>query len=430
MASTQIENPTAAIGVAEPSWRHQAIVAAARHQRFDAVAQGIFLGVQLEFEAGVVIEPAAERGREACQPGVDAARGHEADAAFELIDRSRQVEFCVGRQGAQLRNGFIGIARDRKKALDDVERVARQRATLQRRLFEKAVGDFGDRAAADIGGAGDRHQVGHQRQRRLAVGAGKRCQHALIFVAAGGCRERQPLDVLGEADLAVEILDQPPPPDRVEVERVDQRREQGYVAGADFDFLQSACGGGLQCQRQHFRVRRGAVLPAEGFDAGLQELARLAAAITKHRSEIAEARRLPGAAGGEIVARDRDGQVRAQAELFARGVGGQIQALADVLAGEVEERLGRLQDPGLGPDVAGLRKRQQQRVRPGGGSGSTIVGGGNGHFNVQMAGNCGFRAVPRVQQGSEGSLAQPLAWPGLGFDRDWPTDLMCRALAG
>src|SRR5258707_792261 len=47
--------------------------------------------------------------------------------------------------------------------------------------------------------------------------------------------------------------------------------------------------GRLQRQRQHFGVRRGAVLPAERFDAGLQELARPSAAIAEHRAEIAEA---------------------------------------------------------------------------------------------------------------------------------------------
>ena len=94
-----------------------------------------------------------------------------------------------------------------------------------------------DRAPADIGGAGDRHQIGHQRQRRLAVGAGERRQHALIFVAAGSGRERQPLEVLLQADLAVEILDQPPPPHRIEIERIDQRIEQRDVAGADFDLV-------------------------------------------------------------------------------------------------------------------------------------------------------------------------------------------------
>ena len=63
--------------------------------------------------------------------GVDAARGHEADAAFEQIDRRRNVEFGVGRQRAQLRHRIVGVAGDRKEALDDAERVARQRAALQ-----------------------------------------------------------------------------------------------------------------------------------------------------------------------------------------------------------------------------------------------------------------------------------------------------------
>ena len=113
--------------------------------------------------------------------------------------------------------------------------VARQRAGLQRRLLEEAVGDFGDRAAADIGRARDRHQVGDERERRLAVAAGECREHALIFVAAGRGLQRELLDVLGEVDLAVEILDQPPPPDREKLQRVDQRIEQRDVAGADFD---------------------------------------------------------------------------------------------------------------------------------------------------------------------------------------------------
>ena len=239
-----------------------------------------------------------------------------------------------------------------------VERVARQRAGLQGRLFEKAVGDFGDRAAADIGGAGNRHQVGDERQRRLAVGAGERCQHALIFVAAGRGRKRQLLDVLGEADLAVEILDQPPPPHRIKAERIDQRIEQRDVAGADFDIVDAECAGGLQRQRQHLGIGRGAILPAERFDAGLQEFAGPAAAIAEHRAEIAEAGRLTGAAGGEIIPRHRNGEVGTQAEFLAGGVGRQVKALADVLAREVEKRLGRLQDRRLGPAVAGLGERQ------------------------------------------------------------------------
>src|ERR1700676_4959789 len=86
-------------------------------------------------------------------------------------------------------------ARDREESLDLLKRIARQRAAFQGRLFEEAIGDFGDRASADIGGAGNRHQVGHQRQRRLAVGAREGGEHTLIFVARSG-REREPLEIL------------------------------------------------------------------------------------------------------------------------------------------------------------------------------------------------------------------------------------------
>src|SRR6202790_1629381 len=102
---------------------------------------------------------------------------------------------------------------------------------------------------------------------------------------------REPLEILLEADLAVEILDQPPPPNRIEIEGVDQRDEQRHVAGAEFDLGQAECAGRLERQREHLCVGGRAILPPEGFDAGLQEFAWPAAAITKHRPEIAETRR-------------------------------------------------------------------------------------------------------------------------------------------
>ena len=83
-----------------------------------------------------------------------------------------------------------------------------------------------------------------------------------------------------------------------------------------------------------------------------------ATAMAKHRPEIAEARRLPGASRGEIIPRHRNGEIGPKTQFLAVGVGGEVKALADVLAGEIEERLGLLQNAGLGPDIAGLRKRQ------------------------------------------------------------------------
>ena len=122
--------------------------------------------------------------------------------------------------------------------------------------------------------------------------------------------------------------------------------------------------GGLQPERQHLGVGRGLVGAAERLDAGLQEFGRRAAAVAEDRAEIAEARRLAGGGRGEVVARHRDGQVGPQAELAAARRGGQVHALADVLAGQVEERLGRLQDGGRHAGVAGALVGGDERLRP------------------------------------------------------------------
>src|SRR4051794_8280562 len=145
-------------------------------------------------------------------------------------------------------------------------------------------------------------------------------------------------DVLFQTDLAVEILDQPAPPDRKQVERIKQRVEQRDVAGSDFDIGGPERRKGFQAEREHLGVGCGAVLATEGFDAGLQKLAPVAAAIAKHRSEIAEPGRLAGYGGGKILARDRNGEVGTQAQFLAARVGGEIEAFANVLSGEVEER--------------------------------------------------------------------------------------------
>ena len=169
---------------------HQPVIASARHQRLRAVA----LGMQLELEARIIVEAAPERGGKARRAGIDAACGHEADAALERIDGRGDVEFCVSGERPQPRDRIVGVARDRKESLDQIERVAGQGAALQGRLFQETVGDLRNRSPADIGGAGDRHQIGHQRQRRLAVGAGQCREHALIFVAGRSGRERQPFE--------------------------------------------------------------------------------------------------------------------------------------------------------------------------------------------------------------------------------------------
>src|SRR5215831_2433228 len=71
----------------------------------------------------------------------------------------------------------------------------------------------------------------------------------------------------------------------------------------------------VEPERQHFGIRRRRVRAAEGFDAGLQEFAATLGAMTEDRTEIAKASRLAGGGRGEIVARDRNGEVGAQAQL-------------------------------------------------------------------------------------------------------------------
>ena len=74
--------------------------------------------VQFEHEAGVVVEAAAERGREADARDVDAARGEEAGAAFEQIERWRQrsamlASAASARSSAAASSGSPLIARKR-----------------------------------------------------------------------------------------------------------------------------------------------------------------------------------------------------------------------------------------------------------------------------------------------------------------------------
>ena len=196
------------------------------------------------------------------------------------------------------------------------------------------------------------------------VGAGERREHALVFRARLGGGVRQAVEVVAQAAGAVEVLDQAALPRRREVERADQRREQADVAHAQVGLIDAVVGGRLEPERDHFRVGRGDVAPAERFDAALRELARRVRAIAEHRAEVAEARGLPGGGRGEVIPGHRDGQVRAQAQLLAARVGGQVKAFPDVLARQVEERFGRLEQGGLRPDVARAFVMGEQRRRP------------------------------------------------------------------
>ena len=216
---------------AEP--RQQAVVAAAGDQLPGGARTRI---VQLEHEAGVVVEAAAERGREADAGDVDAARRQKAGAALEQVERGIEREVGVARERAQLGRRRVGIAADRREIVSISARVSlRQRALrAERRLLEEAVGDLADRAPADRGDAGDREQIGDQRM-RAPSGRSRRAPPARPGIPAARARrtDRQAIEVVRERGFAVEVLDQPPLPRRRQVERGDQRGEQRDVADAD-----------------------------------------------------------------------------------------------------------------------------------------------------------------------------------------------------
>src|SRR5688572_15720609 len=96
---------------AEP--RQQPIVAAARDKGLSAVP----CRMHLELEPGVIVDPAAERGGEANFSDIEAACGHEADPAFEQIDRSSNLQLRVGGEATQLRERVVRFAGDGQKTL-------------------------------------------------------------------------------------------------------------------------------------------------------------------------------------------------------------------------------------------------------------------------------------------------------------------------
>ena len=247
--------------------------------------------------------------------------------------------------------------------------MRQRRGTAERRLFQKAVGDFPDRTAADGGDARNREQIGDERSRRLRVGAGKCREHALIFRLAGRGRERHLFQVLDQqeclaARILAEILHQSPLPGRCQIECGDQSREQCDVAGHDEVMFAAEMRGRLQPERQHLGVGGSLVAAAERFDPGLKEFSRQAAPVTEHRAEIAIAVCAAGRRRGEIVARHGDREIRPQAPFVAGAALRQEHAGPDVLPRQVEERLSRLQDRGPSSRIACALVGADEALRP------------------------------------------------------------------
>ncbi len=164
--------------------------------------------------------------------------------------------------------------------------------------------------------------------------------------------------------FAVEIFDEAALPHRREIERGNEGGEQADVADADLRRAHAVLRRGFKAEREHFGVGGGLVGAAETLDAGLEEFTPLAFAVTKHRAEVAKARRFARRRRSEIGARYRNGQVGTQTQFASVRIGGEEHAPADVLAGKVKERLGGLQHRRLDLRITGAHIGADERLRP------------------------------------------------------------------
>src|SRR5271166_1600864 len=95
--------------------RKQSVVTSARHKlAFDPLVRIM----QFEYNSGVIVDSAPERGGKPDAADVDAARGQKAGAAFEQIKGRIERHIGIACKGTQLRCGLVGIAPDGEKSLD------------------------------------------------------------------------------------------------------------------------------------------------------------------------------------------------------------------------------------------------------------------------------------------------------------------------
>src|SRR5690606_30609801 len=173
----------------------QAIVAAAADQRAP-VARG-----DLEDEAGVVVERAAEGGVVDDQPLRQLMRGDRRRAGAEQLHRRAQRHAGVLREGFERVGRLLQRRADGEEGLQRVERFLRQAHAAQLLLFGETLGDFLRRAA---GGGGQtrflhaRSYVAHQpvvvahgdQFRRLLVGGRRVRRVRKVFERARKLRRR------------------------------------------------------------------------------------------------------------------------------------------------------------------------------------------------------------------------------------------------
>src|SRR5476649_918654 len=124
----------------------QTVVASAGDQLAHHLGSRI---VQLEHDASVVIDTAAETGGKPDACNIDAARGDKASAVFKQFNFAAKCNLGIGGKSAQCGGRLVGAAGNRKEAFDQCAHLLRQRGGgAKRGLFEEAFCNLNNTAPA------------------------------------------------------------------------------------------------------------------------------------------------------------------------------------------------------------------------------------------------------------------------------------------
>ena len=276
--------------------------------------------------AGVGIERGVE-------PSVRIRQVEPANGAFHLGQHHVEGEKGAQRLALRLAQPLAGQGARRDESGRDLVGVAR--ASTHARGVDLGSDRFDERVGRRFVGVGQ--SFGDAGWKRMSsaerhLGSLARCR-----------MPPQAVERVGQSRLVAEQARQPPRPRFMQSQRTRNGVEHSLV---------TEHGGKPRVRReradQRMSVRNCArvglcrVFVADRLDAGLPELRHLARALAEHRARAAETR--GPAAMGEPVPRGGNGELGAQAHQAPRPVVGQEDARAQLLAGEVEERLGGLQD--------------------------------------------------------------------------------------
>src|SRR5262249_40961951 len=153
--------------------------------------------VNLEHEAGIVVEPPAEVRGEAHPLRSDAVAGETLDALLEDVDRPSDIELLAAGKRAECLDRGRWAAGNREGTFEHFGHArARRRARCERCLVEEAFGAVAGGAAADRLDARERQKILDDLEGVVVVGTIESGEQSLVrrplLAAAGEPSDKRP----------------------------------------------------------------------------------------------------------------------------------------------------------------------------------------------------------------------------------------------